>query len=166
MAFSTPTEVKVNTEVLRLTTQAAWADPQFDDRIREGDTEIEACLADMGYDVVAIKAGAVPPLLNELSKLYARAAILRDLFTRGPVATSEDRHEKMFKEFHDRINRLKKREFAIVDATGAVITFTDSNQEILVNTLDVPRALGMEEPESQSIDSPAYSDADMRGDPE
>lgn len=167
MAFSTAEEIKVNKEIDRLTSQSAWQDAEFDERIREGDAMIEGCLADMGYDLPAILVLApVPKLINELSKLYARAAILRDLFTRGPVATSEDRHKEMFESYEEMIEKLKNRELQIVDGAGNTITFIDTNEDILVNTLNVKRALTMGVPEFQEIDSEAYSSREVTGDPD
>lgn len=167
MAFSTEAEIILNLEIARLTSEASWTTPQFDERIKEGDAEIEGCLADMGYDLPALLAlSPVPKLLNELSKLYARAAILRDLFVGGPVSSSEDRHEEMFKTYQKKIDKLKDRQLQIVDDAGETITFVDSTQEVLVNTLDVRRALGMEDPEFQVLDTKEYADPDMRGDPD
>ncbi len=167
MAFSTETQIRVNKEVERLTQQASWVTAEYNERIREGDTEIKSCIADMGYDVIAIVAlPTVPPLLNELSKMYARAAILRDLRPRGPVANTEDIHEELFGAYEEKINKLKDRKLQILDANDVIITFVDTTQEILVNTLNVPRALTMNEPEFQTIDSDAYSSQEVTGDPD
>ena len=166
MAFSTETEIKVNKEIERLTGQAGWITAEFDERIREGDTMINACLADMGYDVVAIAAlVTVPPLINELSKLYARAAILRDLRPRGPASTTEDINEQLFKTYNDMITKLKERKLVILDAANLEITFVDTTQEILVNTEGVKRALDMGEPEFQEIRTDQYADDETIGNP-
>jgi phage gp36-like protein len=165
MAYSTPAEVK-DSDISRLVAQAAWVDADVQERIDEGDAVINGYLAGAGY---ALPFTTTPALVKQLSILYARYAILRDMHHNFAPSQAGGKGYEGYKEQFDKlIEKLLEGKLDLVDAALEVIdpTLVASDQRVLVNTEEVPRALTMDEPEGEHIDDCAYSDPSVIGGPE
>ena len=77
MAYCTSSEAK-DQALVKVITQAGWTDPaDINTRIAEADAVIDAALAAVGYTVPFV---ATPALVKQLSILYTRYAVLRDIY--------------------------------------------------------------------------------------
>lgn len=121
MAQPYSTKAEVLGKVLSdLTTKAGWADADFTAVISEADNEIDSRLSGMGY---ALPFGVNnPPLVKQLSILYARHAIFRDTYTGVAPSDKEPSAAKQFlDQFESKLEALNKGWTSLVDAYGNVI---------------------------------------------
>lgn len=88
-------------------------------RIMEADNEIDTRLAGMG---VTLPLASNPPILRDISVLYARAACLRDMYTgANPQANSES--AKVFMDqFEKKWEQLRTGWKVLLDAAGTPIS--------------------------------------------
>ncbi len=163
--YSTAAQVK-DSDLDRLTTQAGWLDADVEERIQEGDAQLQSCLVEMGYAFDFGTIANTPIFIHVLSKLYGRAASYRDLFHRSPATITSESSQEMFKRFDEQIEKFKDGKIPLVDpVTNLVLEpATPDSQRVQSNTLNVPRALTMDEPENQHIHGHAYSDDEVLGD--
>lgn len=166
MAYATAAEVK-DKDLARQVSQAAWLDADVNDRIAEGDAVIDSTLSQSGYSPLPF--AVVPAIVKMLSILYGKYACLRDLHTHFAPSQAGGESYKGFKDqFDSLLKQIIEGKMAIVDAAGLRVepTVSSPSMRVQINTLDVPRALTMKDPESERLDGVAYSDTDVTGDPE
>lgn len=162
MPYSTITQVK-DKVVERMMTQAAWLDADGTDRITEGDRTIDALLKAMGY---AVPFATTPPMVETLSILYARYAIVRDIFLKGAPSKANASTEMGFKDQFERmIEALRKGEAVLIDALGNLLAQDSPQQQVSISTSSVDRIFTMGDPESSTIPD-SYTDADVIGEDE
>ena len=81
MAYCAVTDV-LNKAIIKPATDAGWdvtsTSPDVGEFITEAQSVIDGILGKLGY---ALPFAAVPPVVKEMAKAYARYALLRDLFT-------------------------------------------------------------------------------------
>jgi hypothetical protein len=163
--YSTAAQVK-DKDLSRQVAQATWVDADVEDRIVEGDAVIDGYLAGFGYD---LPFAANPTLVTRLSILYGKYACLRDLHHHfSPSQAGGEGYEGYKKQFDALIESLRKGEISLVDAVGDVVDPVAGAEGMRVhqNMEDVPRSLNMGDPESQSIDTAEYTEADRLGNPD
>jgi hypothetical protein len=91
-------------------------------RISEADNEIDSRLAGLG---IPLPFTTNPPILQDLSVLYARYACLRDSYTAGDPKTGGGKASQDFKDqFEDRFKALVEGKAELLDASSQVIAKT------------------------------------------
>lgn len=161
--YSTAAQV-TDKDLSRLITQAGWVDADVEDRIKEGDAEIESCLAGMGYDLTLISSTVA--LVNRLSILYGRYAVSRDIHHNfAPSQSAGEGFNHFLDRYKDILKRLKDRLIELVDSTGTIIAITTIGNRVQINTDNVNRAMTMGQPESERLD-PSYDDQRVTADPD
>lgn len=138
--YSTPTNV-LNQVLTQLLTQAAWdlsADVIL--RIQEGDSEIDSRLGALGY---VIPFTSNPPMLLQLSVMYARYAIFRDLYAGGSPSAGTNATQEFKDAFEEKFQKLEDGWASLVDASGNVITSQKFGVKVAQNTAPVDDAPGI-----------------------
>lgn len=147
---------------------AGWNDDDIYERIEEADNVIDSRLRAMGFPAPFTvgeldqqgnaTAPFPPPLVRDLSILYARWAISRDLFHEvAPSSSSGDGYKSYIERFEKIMEHLAKGEMVLIGFDGTI--FTHSVGRVAITTENVPRALDMGEP-SRSVINSAYYDHD------
>ena len=116
----------MNQVLATLLTDAGWnltsslpASPSdVDLRIQEGDNEIDARLAALGY---ALPFGTNPAILKPLSVLYARYACFRDLYAGGSPSAGTAAMTDFKNQFEEKFQKIEDGWAALVDSSGNVI---------------------------------------------
>lgn len=161
--YSTAAEVK-DTDLSRLVGQAGWADADVESRIKEGDSIIMGCIAQLGYVTDFGTIALTPLFVRSMSVLYGRAASYRDLFHRSRDTSTSDSSKMMFDRFDTEMKKLKDGEIELIDVgTNLPFPVVPIDQRVQSNTENVPRALTMDEPENQHIHGSLYSDQEVLG---
>lgn len=163
--YSTAAEVQ-DTDLSIKVAQSNWTNPNdIDDRITDADAVIQGCLGQLGYPTTFIDLAATPQVVRTMSKLLARAMVWRDLYHRSPSTNASDTAKSIFDQVDAMIEKLKKGTLELIDPlTNLVVAAVPIDQKVHSNTLKVPRALTMAEPEKQHIHDDLYSDRTVLGD--
>jgi len=160
MAYSTAAEVK-NQAVSQIITDAGWTDPDdIDTRIADADRLINAKLAAMGY---AAPFSTTPPLVNFLSKTYAKYLILLDAYTRNSnEAGLKEETEKYKNEFDGVIKQLEDGDALLLDTDNDILE--RGNEQVKNAADDVEPIFTMDSPENLDTEPvPEYYDDDIKG---
>ena len=161
--YSLPADV-TDKDILRQVTQAGWDDADVATRIQEGDDVIDSCIAGFGY---ALPFLINPAIIKQLSILYGKYAVLRDIHINfAPSKSSSGGYERYEKQFNALLKKIQDGKAELVVA-GAVLepTVGAADMQVQTNTDQVPRALDMGDPESQHLDQEEYVDPDRLGNP-
>lgn len=165
MAYCTATDV-TNQTVINAITQANWSNPgDINLRIAEGDTRINAKLMALGYGPLPFSS--VPLYVFEMSKAYARYAILRDAYANNSPSSEPAKAQEEYKaDYSKMMLDLENGEASLLDTGNNLIDHTMVNQQVtnVAKTNSVLRALTMDEPESlgPDIDS-SYTADNVKG---
>lgn len=124
--YSTTADVLNNTLQTALT-DAGWnvltAPTDVDERISEGDDEIDARLAALGY---ALPFVSNPTLIKRLSVLYARYACYRDLYAGGSPSAGADAIQNFKDQFEELFQKIESGWASLVASDGSVVAPTSS----------------------------------------
>lgn len=157
MSYCTSTEAK-DQALVKVIAQAAWTDPtDINTRIAEADAVIDAALAAVGYTVPFT---STPALVKQLSILYTRYAVLRDIYKNQAPSQGGAEGWKPYKDaFDELLNKL-------VAGTLVIPNVAKSSGGVQISTSSVKRALTMDAPENlgMEVDS-SYIDDSVTGDP-
>lgn len=163
MAYSTVVEVKDKT-VDKAVTQASWLDADVTERITESDRIIDARLKAMGYPA---PFATTPPLVNTLSILHSRYAVIRDIFTgnapsRASAGTTGDDRDYLGR-FEKILEQLMAGEMLLLDLSGNTIARAQESMQVKTGsgTNPIPRALTMGDPEDQRIGEEYHNDSTL-----
>ena len=135
MAYCAVTDV-LNKAIIKPATDAGWDvtsnSPDVGEFITEAQSVIDGILGKLGY---ALPFAAVPPVVKEMAKAYARYALLRDLFTGDAPSQAASSSVKANKDRFDAlVGELQSGKSSLVDSTGAVLPRAEGN----VQTADYP----------------------------
>lgn len=135
--------------------QAGWEDTDIQFRIDEGAIYIEKSLIGIGFTREQLSAA---PLIKHLNILYARYAILRDIYVNTvPSQSSPEPYTKWLDIVKDHLESLTAGKTALVNADGEIITPED-NGDIYINTANTKRIFTMGDPLTQTIDASNYDE--------
>lgn len=157
MAYCTSAEAK-DQALVKVITQAGWTDPtDINTRIAEADAVIDAALAASGYTVPFT---TTPALVKQLSILYTRYAVLRDIYKNSAPSQGGAEGWKPYKEqFDNLVGLLQGGELSIPNVAK-------SAGGVQINTSDVKRALTMDAPENLGTEiDDSYIEESVTGDP-
>lgn len=157
MSYCTSAEAK-DQALVKVITQAAWTDPtDINTRIAEADAVIDAALAAVGYTVPFT---STPALVKQLSILYTRYAVLRDIYKNSAPSQGGAEGWKPYKEqFDNLVELLQKGEISLPNVSKA-------SGGVQISTSEVKRALTMDAPENLGMEVDAsYIDPSVTGDP-
>lgn len=160
MAYCTATEAKDGT-LTNAVSQSGWTDTNVGYRIAEADAVIDGKLAKAGY---AVPFTTVPALVKQLSILYTRYAVVRDIYKNSAPSDGGAAGFQPYKDQFDMLmGQIIDGEMSLIGTTGEIAKAAGGVQ---ISTGDVKRALTMGEPEDQgdSIDA-SYTDPSVTGDP-
>lgn len=87
-------------------------------RIIEADNEIDTRIAGMG---IAMPFTVNPPVLQDMSVLYARYACLRDLYTGANPQANSESAQKFLDAFNAKWEQIRTGFQVLVDSSGAAI---------------------------------------------
>ena len=162
--YSTAVEV-LDSDLSIKVTQSNWNNTtDIEDRIKDADAFIQGCLGQLGYPTTFTDLAATPQVVRSMSKLLARAMVWRDLYHRSPSSNASDTSKGIFDQVDAMIKKLKEGTLELIDpVTGLVVDAVPIDQAVHSNTLKVPRALTMADPEKQHIHDDLYSDRTVLG---
>lgn len=144
-------------------TQANWEDSDIQARIDEGGAYIDGKILMLGYSQSQLSSA---PLIKNINVLYARFAILRDIFARiSPSKTDEAGFVKWKEQVDEILNDIIEGKTKLVDNSGEVIVpeKRDKRYEAKITTENVKRIFTMDKPEKWRIDSETYADENVTG---
>jgi hypothetical protein len=122
--YSTTAQV-LNRVLVQLAKQAGWDTTEVTGdvapRIAEGDRTIDAKLAGLE---IALPFATNPPILQDLSVLYARGACFRDLYSAGDPTKGNPQAKAYFDAFNVKWQEIVDGTMKIVDTTGAQVSST------------------------------------------
>lgn len=164
MAQPYSTTAQVLNQALTLPiTEAGWVVTEVTGdvaaRIQEADSVIDSRLGAWGF---TLPFSSNPPLLLQLSVLYARYACLRDLYTgRSPSMAASDAMKSYKDRFDEIFKQIEAGEVSLVDSTGAIVVTTKYDvQNAAVNVAPI---FTMADSENQGLVDELYSDPTVTG---
>jgi len=164
MAFTgycTINEVKDKT-IERAITDAGWTDDNIQTRINEGWGYIESVLFLLGYKREQLLNCQ---LVKSLNILYARYAIIRDIFQNiAPSEGGEPGYRKWREEVDKILEQIKTGQIVLIDNDGNRITPMEDNLSAtgLINTKNTKRIFSMAPAYEWNIDA-SYWDEEVIG---
>ena len=122
--YSTTAQV-LNRVLTGLVAQAGWSSTELTGdvaaRIGEGDREIDARLAGLE---VALPFATNPPILKDLSVLYARYACFRDLYSAGEPTEKNPQAAQFLDQFEKKWKAIQEGWMRILDTSSAQVAST------------------------------------------
>ncbi len=122
--YSTTAQV-LNRVLTALVAQAGWSSTELTGdvaaRIGEGDREIDARLAGLE---VTLPFATNPPILQDLSVLYARYACFRDLFISGDPSEKGPAAAQYLEQFEKKFKAIQDGWMKILDTNSAQVAST------------------------------------------
>jgi len=144
----------------RALVDAGWSESDITERITKAEAYISGKLIRLGLTVAQLSNCN---LIKELDKNLARYYILVDIFTNTlPVSPGTEQYLKLKEDVDNIIEQILNGQMELVDNEGNVLT--TNRHRVKINTDNVKRALTMDDPTKQSIDT-NYSEDDILGNP-
>ena len=155
--YCTPSEVTTKT-IARAVADAAWDTAAVQQRIDEGAAYIESALMPIGFTRAQL---ATAPSVKHLNILYARYAILRDIYTNiTPSQSGELAFNKWKTNLDVIIDKLMSGAMLLINVDGEILepAGTDARTAAAITTADTQRIFTLDDTTTWTIPDTYYSE--------
>jgi len=119
-------------------TQADWSDQDIYIRIEEASNYVKSKLFQFGYADTDLKKGTdTAPLIRDITKLYARYCIVRDLYQgNAPSQVNAEPIDKWLAPANDLLTQIEQNKVKILNIDGTELQKSgiDSRYKVIINT--------------------------------
>jgi len=128
--------------------QANWNDQDIFIRIEEASNFVKAKLYQFGYADTDLKKGTdTAPLIRDITKLYARYCIARDLYQgNSPSQVNAEPIDKWLQPAMDLLTQIEQNKIQILNIDGTLLEKSgiDSRFKVVINTSGTRRLVTLD----------------------